>query len=170
MNIAEEVARKRASGVSPTIERRFIRESGSPSRRLSIPSKQTPWPTTFAIHLQRPYLATHLLSSSVSDARGRRPLVSALPNTLLRSCAEISVHAYSKRIVAHGLQLRFARRIQNMRFRSLVCVLTLVLGLLGLAQDAATDVDKGVKDVSKAVKTTTKGAARGTETTAKDVA
>jgi len=47
MNIAEEVARKRASGVSPAIERRFIRESGSPSRRLSIPSKQTPWPTTF---------------------------------------------------------------------------------------------------------------------------
>jgi hypothetical protein len=30
MNIAEEVARKRASGVSPAIERRFIREIGEP--------------------------------------------------------------------------------------------------------------------------------------------
>jgi len=57
-----------------------------------------------------------------------------------------------------------------MKFRSLVCILMLALGPLGLAQDVATDVGKGVKDVGKAAKTTTKGVARGTETTAKDVA
>ena len=57
-----------------------------------------------------------------------------------------------------------------MRFRSLICILMLALGPLALAQDVATDVDKGVKDVGKAAKTTAEGVARGTETTGKDVA
>jgi hypothetical protein len=57
-----------------------------------------------------------------------------------------------------------------MRFRSLVFILMLALGPLGMAQDVATEVGKGVKAVGKAAKTTTKDVARGTETTAKDVA
>ena len=50
-----------------------------------------------------------------------------------------------------------------MRFRSLVFILMLALGPLGLAQDVATEVGKGVKDVGKAAKTTTKEVAHGTE-------
>jgi hypothetical protein len=180
MNIAEEIARKvEMNYVFGHESQELVQRSSEDSfREIGKPSTPTfnPIETDALADYALPFIYSGgiwRLTCSLSPYQtrgGRRPLLSALPNTLLRSCAEISVHAYSQRMVAHGLQLRFARRIQNMKFRSLVCVLMLALGPLGLAQDVATEVGKGVKDIGKAAKTTTKEVAHGTERAAKDVA
>jgi len=54
--------------------------------------------------------------------------------------------------------------------KSMALTLVLALGSIGVAQDLATDVGKGAKDVGKATEKASKDAAHGTKDAAKDAA
>ena len=144
----------------------FAREIGNSS--ITLDSIEVVGLTDCDLHSStaRP-LATRLLFKSASDAWGRRHLVSALLNTLLRSHAEVQFMR-SANDVAHGLQFRSQGEV--MKLRALVLIFALALAANGLAQDVATDVPKGVKDAGKAAETTSKDAARATKSAAKDAA
>jgi len=102
--------------------------------------------------------------------------------TLSSSAIVVTPISSHKRGLAGQLLLRKAgcctpligsskRRNDHMKLgKSMALILVLTLGSIGAAQDLATDVGKGAKDVGKATEKASKNAAHGTKDAAKDAA